>query len=142
MSRCYFQIVISKFLFLCAFLTIKTVCSIFLTCIVVRLLVISYMQKVSYIHCYYYKDIFITCILGYLVLVDSNIIASKDSWNGETISIRLKSAETIIAITQIKVQNYCILYTAIYLYFLRHLQFYLLHQTPKPLRPEEKILPK
>ena len=45
------------------------------------------------------------------MLVDSNIIASKDSWNGETISIRLKSAETIIAITQIKVQNYCILYT-------------------------------
>ena len=41
------------------------------------------------------------------MLVDSNIIASKDSWNGETISIRLKSAETIIAITQIKVQNYC-----------------------------------
>ena len=50
--------------------------------------------------------VLIQILLGYLVLVDSNMVASKDSWNGETISIRLKSAETIIAITQIKVKIY------------------------------------
>ena len=47
----------------------------------------------------------IQILLGYLVLVDSNMVASKDSWIGETMSIRLKSAETIIAITQIKVKK-------------------------------------
>ena len=41
--------------------------------------------------------------LGYLVLVDPKVISEKYIWGGETIPIRLKSAETIIALSQIRV---------------------------------------
>ena len=42
-------------------------------------------------------------LIGYLVLVDPNVISDKYIWRGETIPIRLKSAETIIALSQIRV---------------------------------------
>ena len=42
--------------------------------------------------------------VGYLVLVDPNVISEKYVWRGETIPIRLKSAETIIALSQIRVK--------------------------------------
>ena len=41
--------------------------------------------------------------IGYLVLVDPKVISEKYIWRGETIPIRLKSAETIIALSQIRV---------------------------------------
>ena len=42
-------------------------------------------------------------LTGYLVLVDPNLISDSYTWQGETIPIRLKSAETIIALSQIRV---------------------------------------
>ena len=41
-------------------------------------------------------------ISGYLILVDPNIISENYTWTGDTIPIRLKSAETIITLSQIR----------------------------------------
>ena len=42
---------------------------------------------------------------GYLVIIDPELIPDQYSWRGETIPIRLKSAEQIIALSQIRVRR-------------------------------------